>query len=154
MKKPLILVVEDEPAVRELLVSAFEFGNFDVIEAENGAEGVEETKKNIPDLIIMDVRMPIMTGFEACQILKAEESTKNIPVIFLSAYGQDAEVNTGLDLGAEEYLIKPFEVSNLIERIRHVLRKYDKSWSCVLSQLSKPLAFYKAATYLLHRQMM
>ena len=127
MKKPLILIVEDEPAVRELLVNAFEFHNFDVIEAENGAEGVEETKKNLPDLIVMDVRMPIMTGFEACQLLKAEESTKNIPVIFLSAYGQDAEVNTGLDLGAEEYLIKPFEVSNLIERIRNVLRKHDKS---------------------------
>jgi two-component system, OmpR family, alkaline phosphatase synthesis response regulator PhoP len=126
MKKPLILVVEDEPAVRELLVGALEFSNFDVIEAENGAEGVEETKKNMPDLIIMDVRMPIMTGFEACQILKAEESTKNIPVIFLSAYGQDAEVNTGLGLGAEEYLLKPFEVSNLIGLIKNVLRKHGK----------------------------
>ena len=126
MKKPLILVVEDEPSVRELLVNAFEFSKFDVIEAENGAEGVEETKKNIPDLIIMDVRMPIMTGFEACQILKAEESTKNIPVIFLSAYGQDADVNTGLGLGAEEYLIKPFEVSHMIGLIRNVLSRHGK----------------------------
>jgi DNA-binding response OmpR family regulator len=80
----------------------------------------------MPDLIVMDVRMPIMTGFEACQILKAEESTKNIPVIFLSAYGQDAEVNTGLGLGAEEYLLKPFEVSNLIGLIKNVLRKHGK----------------------------
>ena len=126
MKKSLILIVEDEPAVRELLVSAFEFHNFDVIEAENGVEGVEEAKKNLPDLIIMDVRMPIMTGFEACQLLKAEESTKNIPVVFLSAYGQDAEVSTGLGLGAEEYLVKPFEVSNLIGLIRNVLSKHGK----------------------------
>ena len=126
MKKPLILVVEDEPAVRELLVNAFEFSNFDVIEAGNGAEGVEEAKKNMPDLIVMDVRMPIMTGFEACQIIKADESTKNIPVVFLSAYGQDAEVNTGLSLGAEEYLIKPFEVSNLIGLIRNVLSRHGK----------------------------
>src|SRR5919109_821595 len=124
MKKPLILVVEDELAVRELLVNAFEFSNFDVIEAENGAEGVEMTQKNLPDLIVMDVRMPIMTGFEACQIIKAEESTKHIPVIFLSAYGQDAEVNTGLDLGAEEYLVKPFEVSNLVGRVRNILSKH------------------------------
>lgn len=126
MKNLLILVVEDEPAVRELLVNAFEFNNFDVIEAENGAEGVEAAKKNLPDIILMDVRMPIMTGFEACEIIKADESTKNIPIIFLSAYGQDAEVNTGLSLGAEEYLVKPFEVSSLIVRVKDVLSNYGK----------------------------
>jgi CheY-like chemotaxis protein len=77
-------------------------------------------------LILLDVRMPNMTGLEACKILKREGSTKNIPVVFLSAYGQQADVNAGLELGAEAYLVKPFALSDLVERITEVLTKYGK----------------------------
>jgi DNA-binding response OmpR family regulator len=126
VKKPLILVAEDEEDVRELIVSVFEFSGFDVVEAPNGAEAVDLALANPPDVILLDVRMPKMTGFEACQALKAEDRTKHIPVVFLSAYGQEAEVATGLELGAEEYLTKPFDLTELVNRITKILNKYGK----------------------------
>jgi DNA-binding response OmpR family regulator len=126
VKKPLILVAEDELDVRELILRAFEFSGFDVVGVPDGEQAVKAGLKNNPDLILLDVRMPKMTGFEACQKLKADETTKNIPVVFLSAHGQEAEVNTGLALGAEKYLVKPFDVSDLIGQIKGVLNKYGK----------------------------
>lgn len=126
MKKPLILVAEDEQDVRELIIHAFEFSGFDVDGVQNGEEAVKAAAKRTPDLILLDVRMPKMTGLEACQQFKADANTKNIPVVFLSAYGQEAEVNMGLGLGAEIYLIKPFDVADLIGQIRGILSKYGK----------------------------
>jgi DNA-binding response OmpR family regulator len=126
MRSLSILVAEDEQDVRDLIVRTFEFSGFGVISVENGEEAVQEALKTKPDLILLDVRMPKMTGFEACEKLKAEERTKHIPVVFLSPYGQEAEVTTGLSLGAEEYLVKPFELGALVERIKVILRKHGK----------------------------
>jgi CheY-like chemotaxis protein len=126
MSNPLILVAEDETDVRTLLVEAFRFSGFSVVEVSDGAEAVKEAPKVRPDLILLDVRMPNMTGLEACKILKTEESTKNIPVVFLSAYGQEADVKAGLALGAEAYLVKPFALNELVGRISKVLKKYGK----------------------------
>jgi CheY-like chemotaxis protein len=75
---------------------------------------------------MMDVRMPKMTGYEACRKIKADPELKDIPVIFLSAKGQDAEIQSGLEAGAEEYLLKPFAPDQLTERVRAVLHKYGK----------------------------
>lgn len=121
-----ILVAEDEEDVRELMVEAFRFNGFQVIGVPDGEEAVKEAKAILPDLILLDVRMPKMTGFEACKVLKAEEATKKIPVVFLSAYGQEAEVKTGLKLGAEEYLFKPIALDELVRQVRKVLSKYGK----------------------------
>jgi two-component system alkaline phosphatase synthesis response regulator PhoP len=123
----MVLVAEDESDVRKLLVDAFELSGFDAVGVEDGAEAVAEATKMIPDLILLDVRMPNMTGFEACKILKAQESTRQIPVVFLSAYGQEAEVKTGLQLGAEDYLLKPFAIHELVYRIKKILNQYGKS---------------------------
>ena len=123
----MILVAEDEDDVRKLLVDAFQLsGFFDAVGVPDGAEAVKEAEKLIPDLILLDVRMPRMTGFEACEILKGQESTKQIPIVFLSAYGQEAEVKTGLELGGEEYLLKPFAIHELVWQIKKVLSKYGK----------------------------
>ena len=126
MRHPLVLVAEDERDIRELIVISLELEGFNVVEVPNGEEAVKKAKEIKPDLILMDVRMPKMTGYEACKALKSEDTTKDIPVVFLSAKGQEAEVNTGLDLGAEEYLLKPFAPDELSGRVTKILGKYGK----------------------------
>ena len=126
MRHPLVLVAEDERDIRELIVISLELEGFNVVEVPNGEEAVKKAKEIKPDLILMDVRMPKMTGYEACKALKAEDATKEIPVVVLSAKGQEAEVSTGLELGAEEYLLKPFAPDELSGRVTKILGKYGK----------------------------
>jgi two-component system alkaline phosphatase synthesis response regulator PhoP len=125
MNLPLILVSEDERDIRELIViSLLTSGLTNVIQAHNGAEAVAQAKANKPALILMDVRMPKMTGYEACKVLKEDEGTANIPVVFLSAKGQESEVKLGKELGAVEYIIKPFAPDELVHRVRDILKRY------------------------------
>jgi DNA-binding response OmpR family regulator len=126
MSEPLILVAEDERDIRDLIVFTLQLAGFNVVEVPNGEEAVKKALEIKPDLILMDVRMPKMTGFEACKALKQQEKTQDIPVIFLSAKGQENEINTGLDLGAEEYFLKPFAPDDLIKRVNIILTKYGK----------------------------
>ncbi len=120
-----ILVAEDDHDIRELIVLTLQFSGFDVTSVEDGAAAVRAARANDGkfDLILMDVRMPHMTGYEACRRLKETENTKNIPVIFLSAKGQEGEVQTGLDLGAEQYILKPFAPDDLINTVSSILDK-------------------------------
>jgi len=126
MGDPIILVAEDERDIRELIVFTLQLSGFNVVEVSNGQEAVQKAKEIKPDLILLDVRMPKMTGYEACEALKAEEKTENIPIVFLSAKGQEAEVNAGLELGAEEYFLKPFAPDDLSKRVNKILTKYGK----------------------------
>ena len=126
MSDPTILVAEDERDIRELIVITLQLGGFNVVDVPNGAEAVKKAGEIFPDLILMDVRMPKMTGYEACKALKADDKTRDIPVVFLSAKGQEAEVSTGLELGAEEYFLKPFAPDELSERVNQILTKYGK----------------------------
>jgi DNA-binding response OmpR family regulator len=121
-----ILIAEDERDIRDLITFTLRFANYDVVAASNGEEAVTLAKREIPDLILMDVRMPRMTGYEACAAIKAEPNLKNIPVIFLSAKGQDSEIQAGLQAGATEYLLKPFAPDQLTERIQAILARYGK----------------------------
>lgn len=126
MSDPLILVAEDERDIRELIVFTLQISGFNVVEVPNGEEAVKKATEIKPDLILMDVRMPKMTGYEACKALKAQENTKDIPVVFLSAKGQENEISMGLELGAEEYFLKPFAPDQLTEHVNKILRKYGK----------------------------
>ncbi len=92
-----------------------------VLTANNGEEAVQITLAEIPDLVLTDVRMPKMTGYEACKLIKANPATQHIPVIFLSAKGQEAEVQTGLDSGGDEYLLKPFAPDQLTRKVAEIL---------------------------------
>jgi DNA-binding response OmpR family regulator len=121
-----ILIAEDERDIRDLITFTLRFANYDVIAASNGEEAVTLAKKEVPDLILMDVRMPRMTGYEACAAIKAEQNLKDIPIIFLSAKGQDSEIQAGLQAGATEYLLKPFAPDQLTERIQAILARYGK----------------------------
>jgi len=121
-----ILIAEDERDIRDLINFTLGFAGYQVVATSNGEEAYQAALREIPDLILLDVRMPRMTGYEACKLLKEEESTRNIPIIFLSAKGQESEVKTGLEAGAEEYILKPFSPDQLVERIKAVLKSNNK----------------------------
>ncbi|MFM8320786.1 MAG: response regulator transcription factor [Chloroflexota bacterium] len=121
-----ILIAEDERDIRDLITFTLRFAGHEVIPTSNGEEAWQTAQQVLPDLILMDVRMPRMTGYEACEQLKKTESTQNIPVVFLSAKGQESEVRTGLDVGAEEYILKPFSPDQLTERIKGILVRIHK----------------------------
>jgi CheY-like chemotaxis protein len=122
-----ILVAEDETDIRELIAySLINIGGFEVIRARNGSEAVEKAEAELPDLILMDVRMPNMTGVEACAKLQDIPETKEIPVVFLSAMGQEQEIRQGMDAGAVEYILKPFAPDVLLEKVQNILQRIDK----------------------------
>jgi CheY-like chemotaxis protein len=118
-----ILVAEDERDIRDLIAFTLRFAGYEVLTANNGEEAVQLTLQTIPDLVLTDVRMPKMTGYEACRLIKADPATQHIPVVFLSAKGQEAEVQTGLDAGGEEYLLKPFAPDQLTRKVAEILSK-------------------------------
>ena len=121
-----ILIAEDEPDIRELVAFTLRFAGHEVTATSNGEEAYHKAQELIPDLIMMDVRMPKMTGYDACRAMKLIPSLKDIPVVFLSAKGQDSEIQTGLEAGAEEYLLKPFAPDQLVERVKAILAKFGK----------------------------
>jgi CheY-like chemotaxis protein len=121
-----ILIAEDEQDIRELVAFTFRFAGQDVVAVSNGEEAVTAAITEMPDLILMDVRMPRMTGYEACQRLKADETLKHIPVVFLSAKGQEAEIRTGFEVGATEYILKPFELAELTQKVSELLKLQGK----------------------------
>lgn len=121
-----ILIAEDEPDIRELVAFTLRFAGHEVIATSNGEEAVQQAARVVPDLILMDVRMPRMTGYDACRAMKADPMLKDIPVVFLSAKGQDSEIQVGMEAGAEEYLLKPFAPDQLTERVKVILAKFGK----------------------------
>jgi len=122
-----ILVAEDERDIRELIAFTLRFADFEVELAKNGVEAVEKAPQFNPDLILMDVRMPLMTGYEACEALKQNPETKDIPVIFLSAKGQESEIQEGLEVGATDYILKPFAPDDLTSQVKRVLSEIGKA---------------------------
>jgi DNA-binding response OmpR family regulator len=123
---PKILIAEDEPDIRDLVAFTLRFAGYEVVAANNGEEAVQLASREFPDLILLDVRMPRMTGYDACRAIKANPELKDIPVVFLSAKGQESEIQTGLEAGAEEYLLKPFAPDQLTDRVRAILAKFGK----------------------------
>lgn len=121
-----ILVTEDERDIRDLIAFTLRFAGYEVVTASNGEEAVELAASESPDLILLDVRMPRLTGYDACKIIKADPNLADVPVVFLSAKGQESEIQAGLDAGAEEYLLKPFAPDELTNRIRAILAKFGK----------------------------
>ena len=121
-----ILIAEDERDIRDLVAFTLRFAGHEVFTATNGEEALEMASKVNPDLILMDVRMPRMTGYEACKAMKANSDLKDIPVVFLSAKGQENEIQQGLDAGAEKYLLKPFAPDYLTVQVKEILAKFGK----------------------------
>lgn len=122
-----ILIAEDERDIRDLITFTLKFAGHEVIATANGEEALHTAEAEVPDLIMMDVRMPKMTGYDACRNMKEIDALKEIPVVFLSAKGQESEVQAGLDVGAEAYILKPFAPDQLTARVSQILEKYGKA---------------------------
>lgn len=116
-----ILIAEDEPDIRNLILFTLNFAGHQVTMTSNGEEAVKTALQELPDLILLDVRMPRLNGYDACKRLKADPTTQHIPVVFLSAKGQESEIQTGMEAGATEYILKPFSPDQLTERVRAIL---------------------------------
>ena len=122
-----ILIVEDEADIRELLRFNLECEGFSVLEAADGNEGLKLARQHMPDLMLLDVMLPGFDGFEVCRRLGAQSETANIPVLMLTARGEEMDRVVGLSLGADDYVVKPFSVRELMLRIRAVLRRGTRS---------------------------
>lgn len=120
---PHVLLVEDEPAQREVLAYNLEAEGFSVTRAENGEEAMLLAREVTPDLVILDWMMPLMSGIEVCRQLKTGADTKSIPVIMLSARSEEVDRVRGLETGADDYVVKPYSMRELIARVRTQLRR-------------------------------
>jgi two-component system alkaline phosphatase synthesis response regulator PhoP len=120
-----ILIAEDEKDIRELIAFSLTFAGFEVVSAVDGKEALEKALalEVKPDLIMMDVRMPRMTGYEACKRMKEMDELKGIPIVLLSAKGQESEIQTGLKSGADEYIIKPFAPDELAGLVTAIINR-------------------------------
>lgn len=116
-----VLIVDDEPSILMSLDFLMKKNGFEVFIARNGAEAIEIGNKEKPDVIILDVMMPEVDGYEVCKKIKANEETKHAKVIFLSAKGKDTDISKGLSLGAEMYVTKPFSTRVLLENVKQLL---------------------------------
>lgn len=118
-----ILIVDDEQDILALLEYNLKKAGFQVASAEDGPEAIESAKREKPDLIILDIMLPSMEGTEVCKILKRENTTNSIPVIMLTAKGEEIDRIVGLELGADDYITKPFSPRELILRVKAVLKR-------------------------------
>jgi two-component system alkaline phosphatase synthesis response regulator PhoP len=116
-----ILIVEDEPAMVSGLRDNFEFEGYEVITAPDGVAGLERALKEMPDLVVLDVMMPRMSGLDVCKQLKVKRPS--MPIIMLTARGQEVDKVVGLELGADDYITKPFSIRELLARVKAVLRR-------------------------------
>jgi DNA-binding response OmpR family regulator len=118
---PKILIAEDEHDILELINFTLQFGGYEVIPTSNGADALDMTRKEQPDLVLLDVRMPRMSGYQVCTEIKTDPGISHIPVVFLSAKGQEAEIKTGFETGAVDYILKPFAPDHLLKRLEEIL---------------------------------
>lgn len=123
MSKHTILIVDDEPAIREMVAVALEMADFDVLEAENAQRAHEIIVDERPALVLLDWMLPSVSGIELARRLKRDESTSEIPIIMLTAKSEEDNKIQGLDVGADDYITKPFSTRELISRIKAVLRR-------------------------------
>jgi two-component system phosphate regulon response regulator PhoB len=118
---PRVLVVDDDPQVLKLLHVNFEMEGYDVVSATNGEEALAAVVKERPDVVVCDVMMPGMDGLEVVRRLKADDATAKLPVVLLSAKALRGDVRSGLDAGADEYVTKPFDPSELLDVVGRLL---------------------------------
>lgn len=123
MDKIRILIVEDDYDIVELLELNLIDAGYNTISATDGKSGFELAVKEMPDLIILDIMLPVMNGYEVCRMLKQDETVSDIPIIILSAKSQETDKIVGLELGADDYVTKPFSPKELLARIRAILRR-------------------------------
>lgn len=121
-----ILVIEDDPATSRLVDYSLKHEGYQVLSASNGLEGIRKARNEAPDLVILDVMLPGMDGFEICHRLRAEAATAKIPILMFSAKAQEIDKDTGLKVGADEYLPKPAAPAEIVSRVEKLLVKRSR----------------------------
>lgn len=122
MLKKHILIVDDEVSLVEMITLRLEAGGFQVTKAYDGQAGLDKARNEKPDLIILDLMLPTLDGYKVCRMLKFDEKYKNIPIILFTAKTQDADKKLGADVGADAYIVKPFDASTLLNKIDQLLK--------------------------------
>ena len=125
MAKERILIVEDERDILKLIEHTVRNAGFDTILADNGRLALDQAARHVPDMILLDIMLPGIDGFEVCKRLKGDPKHKDIPVIMLTARSEEIDRIVGLELGVDDYMVKPFSPRELILRIKAVLRRYE-----------------------------
>lgn len=125
--KNKILVIEDEPHIIKLVTFILESNGYEVLQAFVGREGIETARKEKPDMIVLDIMMPGMDGFEVAKVLTKDPKTNSIPILMLSSKAQFEDKMTGIDSGALDYITKPFEKEELLQKVKECLaeKKFD-----------------------------
>jgi twitching motility two-component system response regulator PilH len=118
-----VLVVDDSSAVREMLANQLKQGGMTVIEAQDGTEAVEKLKTTVPDVVVTDVVMPKMNGYELCRWIKNNDSTKNVPVVMCTTKSEEFDKYWGIKQGADAYITKPYQPADLIKTIKGLLKE-------------------------------
>jgi two-component system alkaline phosphatase synthesis response regulator PhoP len=127
MTRQLILIIEDDEDIRELLVYNLEKNGYEAEAVESGETGLTSANRRKPDLILLDLMLPGVDGLSVCRQLKAGKATQDVPIIIISAKGEETDIITGLELGADDYLAKPFSPNILLSRVRAVLRRIGQT---------------------------
>ena len=125
VKKRKILVIEDDPDILEILDYNLQQEGFEVFSAEDGERGLREAAIHKPALILLDLMLPGIPGLEVCRRLRSKEATRNTPLIMVTAKGEESDIVAGLELGAHDYITKPFRVRELVARVHALLRRLD-----------------------------
>jgi two-component system, OmpR family, phosphate regulon response regulator PhoB len=120
-----ILLVDDDDMVRDLVAATLKGGDYQLLQAADGGKGLELTRAHRPDIVLLDVNMPVMDGVSVCQAIKSDPSTANVTVIMLTALGQEVDKDRARRAGADGYFTKPFSPLNLLRRVGEVLRARD-----------------------------
>jgi two-component system phosphate regulon response regulator PhoB len=123
MSTETVLIIEDEEDIAELIAHHVREAGFNAVVAHNGIQAFKIIEGNLPDLIVLDLMLPDMDGTEICRILKRKNKTQNIPVIMVTAKGEEVDRIVGLELGADDYIVKPFSTRELVLRVKNVLRR-------------------------------
>jgi two-component system phosphate regulon response regulator PhoB len=123
LKRQKILVVEDEPDILEVIEYNLTREGFRVVTARDGEDGLKKAKQELPDALILDLMLPGIDGLEICRRLRGDEVSRNVPILMLTAKGEEADVVVGLGIGADDYVVKPFSPRELVARVRAVLRR-------------------------------
>ena len=124
--RPRVVIIEDEKDIIELVRYNFRREGFEVDGFSRGRDGLEHLRRNPPDLVLLDILLPDEDGFEICKRLRADPRLKSVPVIFLTAKGEETDRIVGLEIGADDYVVKPFSPRELVARVRAVLRRQER----------------------------
>jgi two-component system alkaline phosphatase synthesis response regulator PhoP len=127
VSKQTILVVDDEQDLLDLIEYNLRKEGFDVVKAEDGEQGIEMAREHNPNLVLLDIMMPKMDGLEVCDVMRNDDKLKHIPIIFLTARGDEKTEVEGLNKGGDDYITKPISTTKLVSRIKAVLRRFEET---------------------------